>query len=99
VLDALGEGIHQGGPASLTVGKGCVRCGGRGMKGRSGSYEILPMSDALRRMTLKGASAQELKDQAIAEGMVTMRSAAFRKMLAGQTTFEEVTRVLFTDGE
>jgi type IV pilus assembly protein PilB len=97
VLDALGVTAPDGETPMLVTATGCNRCGGRGMRGRTGAYEIMPMSDALRSLALKGASGPEIRAQAIAEGMATMRDAAFRKLLAGLTTFEEVTRVLFAE--
>ncbi len=97
MLEAFGLQKREGEMPVLATGRGCAKCGGRGMKGRTGVYELMPMSDTLRGMVLKRASGQELRDQAIAEGMITMREAALRKMLIGQTTAEEVTRVLFSE--
>ncbi|MDE2127464.1 MAG: type II/IV secretion system protein [Armatimonadetes bacterium] len=81
----------------LAHGKGCHKCGQRGMKGRTAVYEITPMSDALRELVLKRADGAQLRGQAIAEGMITMRESARRKVLAGVTTPEEVARVLFAE--
>jgi type II secretory ATPase GspE/PulE/Tfp pilus assembly ATPase PilB-like protein len=67
------------------------------MKGRTGVYEFMPMSDTLRQMIVQNASAPQLREQAISEGMMTMRECALRKMLTGQTTPDEVTRVLFSE--
>ena len=97
VIEAFG--LPEGGdnPPVLATGAGCKKCGGRGMKGRTAVYEVMPMSEALRDMVLKRAGGSQLRGQAIAEGMMTMREAGIRKALAGMTTLEEVTRVLFSE--
>ncbi len=97
VGEAFGLKVREGDSFVLATGRGCPKCGGRGMKGRTGVYEIMPMSDSLRKMVLQNAAGPQLREQAIAEGMVTMRDAALRKMLLGHTTADEVTRVLFSD--
>jgi type IV pilus assembly protein PilB len=98
MLDAFGITPHPGDPPPvLATGVGCPKCNGRGMRGRTAVYEIMLMSEALREMTLKRASASQLRTQAISEGMLTMRDAGLRKALEGATTLEEVSRVLFTD--
>jgi type IV pilus assembly protein PilB len=71
-------------------GKGCEKCGGKGYKGRVGIYEVMAVSDNLRRMILDRASTLELKDAAHAEGMLTLRESAIRKVLLGKTTVDEV---------
>lgn len=83
----------------LAQGQGCMRCNNKGMRGRAAVYEFMPMSEKLRELTLKGAAANVLKQQAIAEGMLTMRNAGLMKVTAGQTTLEEVARVLFTEDD
>jgi type IV pilus assembly protein PilB len=72
---------------------GCKRCGGRGTRGRSACIEILPMTEKLREMCLARCSGQELTNQAIAEGMVTMREVAVKKALDFQISLEEIVRV------
>ena len=71
-------------------GKGCDQCGGSGYKGRQGLYEVMAMSPTLRRMVLQGASAAELQQQAISEGMLTLRMDGMIKVRRGITTLEEV---------
>ncbi len=71
-------------------GKGCEKCGGKGYKGRVGIYEVMAVSDNIRRMILDRASTLELKDAARAEGMLSLRESALRKVLLGKTTVEEV---------
>jgi type IV pilus assembly protein PilB len=98
MLDAFGITPRPGDPPPvLATGAGCIKCGGRGMRGRTAVYEIMQMSDALREMTLKRLPGSQLRAQAISEGMLTMRDAGLRKALEGATTIDEVSRVLFTD--
>lgn len=87
----------DGKPPILARGKGCTRCGHRGLKGRTGVYEIMPMSSPLRQMVLDRASGADLKQLAIQEGMQTMYESGIRKVLDHVTTPEEVIRVLLTE--
>lgn len=73
-------------------GSGCDDCGGLGMKGRQGLYEVMPMSAALRRMVVQGESAAAIRDMAIEEGMLTLRMDGWLKVLKGITTLEQVMR-------
>ncbi len=73
-------------------GHGCETCGGRGYKGRVGLYEVLEMSETMKDMILTGASAIELREQAVKEGMITLRRSGCRKVLDGVTTIEEIVR-------
>jgi type IV pilus assembly protein PilB len=76
--------------ATFYRGKGCDDCGGTGYRGRQGLYEVMAMSTTLRRMILQAASTAELRDQAIAEGMLTLRMDGLLKVRRGITTLEEV---------
>ncbi|MBW3630650.1 MAG: type IV-A pilus assembly ATPase PilB [Gemmatimonadetes bacterium] len=73
-------------------GAGCDNCGGSGYKGRQGLYEVMAMSPTLRRMILQGASTADLQQQAIAEGMLTLRMDGLVKVRRGITTLEEVVK-------
>jgi type IV pilus assembly protein PilB len=78
--------------AKLTFykGKGCDACGGSGFKGRAGLYEVMSMSTELRRMIMHGASSDELREQGLKEGMLTLRMDGMMKVSRGTTTLEEV---------
>ncbi len=78
--------------ASLTFykGEGCDSCGGSGYAGRQGLYEVMKMSRTLRRMVLQGVSADDLKTQAIEDGMLTLRDDGLLKVKQGITTLDEV---------
>jgi len=71
-------------------GEGCDACGGSGYAGRQGLYEVLPMTQNLRRLVLRGGSADELKEQAVSEGMLTLRHDGLVKVKRGITTLDEV---------
>ncbi len=77
----------------LKMGKGCQQCRNTGYLGRSGIFEVLPMSEKLRDLTNRKGSLAELKKVALHEGMLTLQQSAVDKMLRGVTTFEEVVRV------
>ncbi|HTY07885.1 MAG TPA: ATPase, T2SS/T4P/T4SS family [Candidatus Edwardsbacteria bacterium] len=71
-------------------GEGCVECRGTGYKGRTGIFEVLELSDRMRAALNDRADLKVLYDTARADGMVTLRQVAIRKMLEGVTTYEEV---------
>ncbi|MGH9323048.1 MAG: type IV-A pilus assembly ATPase PilB [Vicinamibacteria bacterium] len=73
-------------------GRGCNLCNNTGYKGRVGLYEVLELTDDIRQLILEGASAIELKQKAIEEGMVSLRRSGLTKVRDGVTTLEEVVR-------
>jgi general secretion pathway protein E len=77
----------------LKMGKGCQQCRNTGYLGRSGIFEVLPMSEKLNHLTNHKASLADLQKAALQEGMSTLQQSAVDKMLRGITTFEEVVRV------
>ncbi|NIR43999.1 MAG: type II/IV secretion system protein, partial [Gemmatimonadetes bacterium] len=74
-------------------GRGCEACAGTGYLGRTGIYELMPMSDELRELVIGGAPLGEIRKAATAAGMETLRADGYRKAAAGVTTLEEVVRV------
>jgi type IV pilus assembly protein PilB len=78
-------------------GHGCDRCKNRGYLGRTAIIEALPVSEAVRRLVIKRASAAVIKNQAVSEGMKTLRMAGIDKALEGVTTLEEIWRVTAED--
>ncbi|MGM0598177.1 MAG: type IV-A pilus assembly ATPase PilB [Candidatus Rifleibacteriota bacterium] len=78
-------------------GKGCESCNNTGHKGRIGVYEVMMMSERLRDIILNGGSTDDIRRQAIEEGMLSLRESALRKALIGMTTLEEVVRVTMGD--
>jgi general secretion pathway protein E len=83
-------------PEKLYYGAGCNSCANTGYLGRTGVFEVLMLSEELRRMLLRGASAGEMKAQAVGEGMAPMRRSAMLKVQQGITTPYEVIRNIFT---
>jgi type IV pilus assembly protein PilB len=69
-------------------------CGGTGYKGRIGLYEVMPMSEEIKKLTVKEASATTIMKQAKEEGLITMRDDGFIKVKMGITSIEEVMRVV-----
>ncbi|MGH2743149.1 MAG: GspE/PulE family protein, partial [Thermoleophilaceae bacterium] len=78
---------------------GCVRCGGRGYRGRIGIYEVLTVSEGVRQLILGKSSGDRIKALARAEGMVTLREDGLEKIGQGLTSTPEVLRVLGSLGE
>ena len=89
-------GIEDDG-ATLYRGAGCSRCKGRGYVGRAPVLEVLPVSETIRRLIIKRASAAVVKNQAISEGMKSLRMVGIDKAREGITTLEEVLRVTSED--
>ena len=83
--------------ATVYRGTGCPTCSETGFKGRIALYEVMPLTDDLKEFVLNGASALELKQEAIRGGMVTLRRSALNKLLDGVTTVSEVYRVSAAD--
>lgn len=81
------------GEVTLERGTGCNHCRGTGYRGRTGIYELLPMTDDLRRMLVERPDAPRLRALAQAAGMTTLREDGWIKVQAGITTVEEVLRV------
>ncbi|HJL40238.1 MAG TPA: type IV-A pilus assembly ATPase PilB [Myxococcales bacterium LLY-WYZ-16_1] len=78
-------------------GQGCATCSETGYKGRVAVYEVMDFSEELKEFVINGASAAEIKGEAIRLGMQTLRMAAVAKLKEGLTTIEEVTRVSAAD--
>jgi type IV pilus assembly protein PilB len=78
-------------------GKGCRECSETGYKGRLAVYEVMELREELKEFVLNGASALELKREAIRLGMKTLRQSALSKLVEGITTLKEVLRVSAAD--
>jgi type II secretory ATPase GspE/PulE/Tfp pilus assembly ATPase PilB-like protein len=74
-------------------GKGCKQCNNSGYKGRIGIYETLEITEEMSELILRKASRNELKRQAISQGMLTIVEDGFLKAKNGVTTIEEIMRV------
>jgi general secretion pathway protein E len=78
---------------TVCEGKGCDACRGTGYKGRSGIFEVLEFTDQLKSKITDRTDMAEIYAIARADGMVSLRELAIRKMLEGHTTFSEIVSV------
>ena len=85
--------------ARFVRGQGCNVCEGSGYKGRCSVQELLVLDDHLRNMVLKRAASNDIRKEAIAHGMVSMRDDAAVKVMSGITTFEECAKRVFVEDE
>jgi len=79
---------------ATTTGVGCAECNGSGYHGRLGLYEILQLDEGLRDRIARGASIREITEHVGASGHATLWDDAREKLASGETTLEEVLRVL-----
>jgi type II secretion system protein E len=77
----------------LVRGRGCETCAGTGYRGRTGIYELVPISNAVRELIVRRATLSEVRAVATEEGMQPLRADGFAKVAQGVTTLEEVLRV------
>jgi type II secretory ATPase GspE/PulE/Tfp pilus assembly ATPase PilB-like protein len=84
-------GFQAGAP--LFRGRGCEKCAFTGYYGRSGIFELLIVNEAIRKMILKDADANLLRDEARRQGMKTLFEDGVEKVRMGMTTLSEVLRV------
>ncbi len=77
--------------------KGCARCNNTGYSGRIGVFEILDMTKELAEIVLKEPSEHKITEEAVRQGMVTMKQDGILKVIEGATSFEEVLRM--TEGK
>jgi type IV pilus assembly protein PilB len=97
VLEDVGFTKEQIATAKLMRGAGCRTCSDSGYKGRIALYEVMPMTDRMKEMVLQGCSTAELKEQIIADGVLTLRMSAINKVLDGVTTIDETMRCTVAD--
>jgi general secretion pathway protein E len=93
MLYKMGFPVSGSDPITLRRGAGCRECRNTGYKGRSGIFEIFPLSTRLKEMIAAGGNTDEMRQVAIREGMTTLREDAWRKVKLGITTYEEALRV------
>jgi type IV pilus assembly protein PilB len=93
-LRAVGFPVTEGEELTLYKPAGCQKCNDTGYKGRVGLYEVMLMSEKIERLTVEGATAEEIKKVALEEGMQTLRQDGMQKVKLGLTSIEEVLRVV-----
>lgn len=82
-------------PVKIYKPCGCVNCDNTGYRGRIGVYEIMEVTHDLKLIIAKGGSADDIKEQALKEGMNTLRMSATRYVLDGITSVSEMKKVSF----
>src|SRR4029079_18093001 len=92
-LEAAGITPEMMAGATFMRGKGCGHCQKSGYRGRLGIFEMMLMTSKIRELSFQGASTQDIRRAAIANGMTTLYEDGIRKVLRGLTTIEEVMRV------
>jgi len=85
-------------PTTFYSAVGCNLCASTGYRGRTGLFEILVMSEKIRRMSLSNDSASDIRAEALREGMVTMKQDGMLKVKEGTTLISEVLRSVFSLG-
>jgi general secretion pathway protein E len=92
-LSSVGLDLGKEGMVTLHRGKGCMKCRGTGYLGRAGIYEVLPVTEAVRKHVTSECDVELIRDTARKEGMVTLRENAVKKLMGGKTSYQEVLRV------
>ncbi len=70
-----------------------MKCRHTGFRGRTGLYEVMPVTPRIARLIGERASSQEITREALNDGLLTLREYGIKKMALGETTFEEVIAV------
>jgi type IV pilus assembly protein PilB len=96
-LRALGAKDEEIDKATCFKPVGCKTSKGGGYKGRIAAYEVMTFSEPLKELVLQGASATELKAEAIRQGMRTLRMSGVTKICQGVSTVEEVAKITAAD--
>ena len=94
-LDALGVVAPDN--TELLRGKGCEECRGTGYRGRMGIYELFPITEDARSLMLRRSSSRDIRQHAVAAGMITLRMDGWRRACEGLTTVDEILRVTQED--
>ena len=90
----LEEVEEMGGMTEVFRAVGCSACANTGYRGRKALAELLPMTEEIERVIIEGGSVEEIHRVGVAQGMTTLRQSGLRKAIEGETTLEEVLRVV-----
>ncbi len=93
VLKGMGVSAQEAEEGGVFRAAGCEECNNTGYKGRTGVYEVMPVTHRIQEMVLVGKSDLELRKTAVEEGMISMRKSGLMKMSQGMTSAQEVLRV------
>ena len=92
-LSVLNIRTKTGRPLQVRKGQGCHKCRYTGLKGRTGIFELLEVDETVRKLIASSADTITLRKTMRQKGMETLKECGIRKMMAGETVFEEVLRV------
>jgi type IV pilus assembly protein PilB len=81
-------------PTKLWRPKGCRKCSNTGYRGRTGIHEVLLVTEPISRLIVAGATAEQIREVAIEQGMITLREDGLMKVRMGETSVEEVSRIV-----
>jgi len=81
-------------PETLWKAGGCKKCGGTGYRGRIGVHEVMLVSEEIADLTVKEATAEVIRNLAIEQGMLTLKQDGLEKARIGDTSIEEIARVI-----
>jgi type IV pilus assembly protein PilB len=90
----LSEVEAVGGMPKVFRAVGCSACANTGYRGRKAMAELLPMTEEIERLIIEGGSVDDIHKLAVSQGMLTLRQSGLRKAIEGETTLEEVLRVV-----
>lgn len=101
-IERVLEGVAKKRGVTPTIGslftpKGCTVCNGSGYKGRVGIYEAILIDEAIEKLIAENPSEREIKEVAEAQGILDMREDGIVKVLAGMTSFDELSRTIDLD--
>jgi type IV pilus assembly protein PilB len=94
-LGRLGDDTRIDSHVVFHRGQGCENCRGSGYRGRIGLFELMLVSDPIRDLIVRRSSANEIKAQALREGMRTLRDDGLEKVVSGISTIDEILRVVY----
>jgi type IV pilus assembly protein PilB len=94
-LNRLGARDLGEGSVTLSRGRGCPHCRETGYHGRTGIYEVLEVNDAVRQLIAQNAPDSAIRQAAVENGMRTIGEDGLKKVMAGRTTLDEITRVVY----
>lgn len=96
-LVEIGVSPEEASEYSFFKGEGCYQCNFTGYRGRLALYEVMPLSEVLKELILRGATSGELRAEAMRSGMKTLRQCGLAKIKQRLTTVEEVARITIGD--
>ncbi len=96
-LRRIGLSMGTGGEQAFWRGEGCSQCGGTGFKGRTAIYENLIVTERIREQISRDSTESMIRQVAIAGGMSTLMHNGLKKVRSGETSAEELIRVIQTE--